>query len=139
MKPGDHVMSTEMRSANVSVTPINMEYVPPTGQLTNGTATVINTTGGVVKSVGVTEPPRTRSAPHPLVPVTDVDNTDLELARIEFQSVNMRSKKEKKDEVPRPMSWEGELSDGEREGMFLHLKKIIINLIVCCYMLRHVH
>lgn len=107
-------MPTEMRSANVSVTPINMEYVPA-AQLTNGTPqSGSNTTGGVVKSVGVTEPPRTRSAPHP---ANDVDNTDLELARIEFQSVNMRSKKEKKDEVPRPMSWEGELSDGEREGL----------------------
>lgn len=118
-------MSAEMRSPNVSVTPINMEYMPPS-QMTNGgpesggTSTVISTVGGVVKSVGLTEPPRTRSAPHPAVVlangVADVDGPDAELARIDFQSVNMRSKKNKMEELPRPMSWEGELSDGERDG-----------------------
>ncbi|XP_066263096.1 nuclear hormone receptor FTZ-F1 beta [Euwallacea similis] len=119
-------MSTEMRSPNVSVTPINMEYVPPSqltngGRETGGISTVISTTGGVVKQVGVTEPPRTRSAPHPALVLTngvgDIDGPDAELARIDFQSVNMRSKKNKQEELPRPMSWEGELSDGERDGM----------------------
>lgn len=119
-------MSAEMRSPNVSVTPINMEYMTP-NQLTNGaqdlvaaTSTVISTVGGVVKAVEVTEPPRTRSAPHPGVVlangVADLDGPDAELARIELQSVNMRNKKTKQEELPRPMSWEGELSDGEREG-----------------------
>ncbi|XP_060526026.1 nuclear hormone receptor FTZ-F1 beta [Cylas formicarius] len=99
-------MATDMRSPNVSITPINMEpYTPTPPQLTNGVA----------------EPPRTRSAPHPAaMGVTngapDVDVTDAEVARIEFQSVNMRNKT-KREEMPRPMSWEGELSDGEREGM----------------------
>ncbi|KAL1509419.1 hypothetical protein ABEB36_004161 [Hypothenemus hampei] len=123
-------MSNEMRSPNVSVTPINMDTYTPTAscQLTNGTVTdssaattVINTVGGVVKSVGVAEPPRTRSAPHPALVLSnggvDVDGPDPELARIEFQAVNMRSKKNKTEELPRPMSWEGELSDGERDGM----------------------
>uniref|UniRef100_A0AAR5Q3S5 Nuclear hormone receptor FTZ-F1 beta n=1 Tax=Dendroctonus ponderosae TaxID=77166 RepID=A0AAR5Q3S5_DENPD len=120
-------MSAEMRSPNVSVTPINMEYMSP-NQLMNGgqelvaaTSTVISTVGGVVKSGEVTEPPRTRSAPHPGAVlangVADIDGPDAELARIELQSVNMRSKTNKQEELPRPMSWEGELSDGEREGM----------------------
>ncbi|KAF7266047.1 nuclear hormone receptor FTZ-F1 beta [Rhynchophorus ferrugineus] len=103
-------MSAEMRPPNVSVTPINMEYGAQPGPLINA-------------SGGVTEPPRTRSAPHPsAVSLTngvgnDVDGPDAELARIEFQAVNMRSKKNKGEELPRPMSWEGELSDGERDGM----------------------
>lgn len=38
------------------------------------------------------------------------------MANIDFHAVNMRSKK-KRDDIPRPMSWEGELSDGEKDGM----------------------
>lgn len=45
-----------------------------------------------------------------------IDSSDAEVARIDFHSVNMRSKK-KRDDIPRPMSWEGELSDGEKDGM----------------------
>ncbi|XP_030756069.1 nuclear hormone receptor FTZ-F1 beta [Sitophilus oryzae] len=94
-------MSTDMRPPNVSVTPINMEY------------------GGAQPGGGVAEPPRTRSAPHPAAatPLANGADIDAELARIEFQAVNLRSKKSKAEELPRPMSWEGELSDGERDGM----------------------
>lgn len=45
-----------------------------------------------------------------------LDSSDAEVARIDFHSVNMRSKK-KRDDIPRPMSWEGELSDAEKDGM----------------------
>nr|CAH7712170.1 unnamed protein product [Callosobruchus chinensis] len=82
-----------------------------------------------VTAVNVDEPPqRARSAPHPAAAVggathithngtPDVlDSSDAEVARIDFHSVNMRSKK-KRDDLPRPMSWEGELSDGERDVM----------------------
>ncbi|CAG9857242.1 unnamed protein product [Phyllotreta striolata] len=76
-------MATDMRSPNVSVTPINVE------------------------------PPRTAAASSLADPL---DGFDAEVARIDFRSVNMRSKP-KQEDVPRPMSWEGELSDGERDGM----------------------
>ncbi|XP_050508194.1 nuclear hormone receptor FTZ-F1 beta [Diabrotica virgifera virgifera] len=92
-------MATDMRSPNVSVTPINVEPYPPPGE----------------------PPQRTRSAPHPAALISNgtvdvLDSSDAEVARIDFQSVNMRSKI-KREDIPRPMSWEGELSDGEREGM----------------------
>lgn len=102
-------MAADMRSPNVSVTPINMEPYPPP-VLTNG------------DHHPPSEPPqRTRSAPHPAALMTNgsadiLDSSDAEVARIDFQAVNMRSKK-KRDDIPRPMSWEGELSDGERDGM----------------------
>ncbi|XP_018572279.1 nuclear hormone receptor FTZ-F1 beta isoform X1 [Anoplophora glabripennis] len=107
-------MAADMRSPNVSVTPINMEPYPPQ-VLSNG------------DHHPPSEPPqRTRSAPHPAALMTNdffysgstdiLDSSDAEVARIDFQAVNMRSKK-KRDDIPRPMSWEGELSDGERDGM----------------------
>lgn len=102
-------MAADMRSPNVSVTPINMEPYPPQ-VLANG------------DHHPPSEPPqRTRSAPHPAALMTNgstdiLDSSDAEVARIDFQAVNMRSKK-KRDDIPRPMSWEGELSDGERDGM----------------------
>lgn len=102
-------MAADMRSPNVSVTPINMEPYPST-VLSNG------------DHRPPSEPPqRTRSAPHPAAIITNgttdiLDSSDAEVARIDFHSVNMRSKK-KRDDIPRPMSWEGELSDGERDGM----------------------
>nr|XP_023023818.1 nuclear hormone receptor FTZ-F1 beta-like [Leptinotarsa decemlineata] len=102
-------MAADMRSPNVSVTPINMEPYPPP-VLTNG------------DHHPPSEPPqRTRSAPHPAAltsngTVDALDSFDAEVARIDFHSINMRSKK-KRDDIPRPMSWEGELSDGERDGM----------------------
>lgn len=123
-------MAADMRSPNVSVTPINMEPYPPS-VLSNG------------DHHPPSEPPqRTRSAPHPAALMTNggykclvittrkkcglishdagsadiLDSSDAEVARIDFQAVNMRSKK-KRDDIPRPMSWEGELSDGERDGM----------------------
>lgn len=92
-------MATDMRSPNVSVTPINVEPYPSPGE----------------------PPQRARSAPHPAALISNgivdvLDSSDAEVARIDFQSVNMRSKKTRED-IPRPMSWEGELSDGERDGM----------------------
>lgn len=98
-----------MRSPNVSVTPINIEPYPPP-ILTNGNPT----------QQQQQEPPqRTRSAPHPVITngqtVDMLDSSDAEVAQIDFQAVNMRSKKNKRDDLPRPMSWEGELSDGERD------------------------
>ncbi|CAH1999436.1 unnamed protein product [Acanthoscelides obtectus] len=79
-----------------------------------------------VTAVNVDEPPqRARSAPHPAAATSHIihngtpdvlDSSDAEVARIDFHSVNMRSKK-KRDDLPRPMSWEGELSDGERDVM----------------------
>ncbi|KAJ8985722.1 hypothetical protein NQ317_014373 [Molorchus minor] len=101
-------MAADMRSPNVSVTPINMEPYPPP-VLTNG------------DHRPPSEPPqRTRSAPHPAALMSNgsadlLDSSDAEVARIDFHAVNMRSKK--RDDIPRPMSWEGELSDGERDGM----------------------
>ncbi|KAJ8962063.1 hypothetical protein NQ314_005846 [Rhamnusium bicolor] len=104
-------MAADMRSPNVSVTPINMEPYPPP-VLSNG------------DHRPPSEPPqRTRSAPHPAALITNgttdiLDSSDAEVARIDFHAVNMRSKK-KRDDIPRPMSWEGELSDGERDGMLV--------------------
>ncbi|XP_045466530.1 nuclear hormone receptor FTZ-F1 beta [Harmonia axyridis] len=81
-------MAAEMRSPNISVTPINMEVYHQH-----------------VPSSSSGEPPP--------------DVADAEVARIEFHSasVNMRSKNKEDDgdRPPRPMSWEGELSDNERD------------------------
>lgn len=122
-------MAADMRSPNVSVTPINMEPYPPAAltALTNGDhhvhqghahATIITGGGGGGGGgggVGGNEPP--------------LDPSDAEVAQIDFQSthVNMRSKKSKRagaivehnssELLPRPMSWEGELSDCERDHM----------------------
>ncbi|CAG9815815.1 unnamed protein product [Phaedon cochleariae] len=92
-------MAAETRSPHVSVTAINVE--PPAAALR--------------------PPERARSAPHPAAFIANgtldvLDSSDAEVARIDFHSVNMRSKKQR-DDIPRPMSWEGELSDGERDGM----------------------
>ncbi|KRT82797.1 nuclear receptor [Oryctes borbonicus] len=121
-------MATDMRSPNVSVTPINMEPYPPAPltALTNGDrrsslqghthTTIIASSGSGSGSSASNEPP--------------LDPSDAEVAQIDFQSthVNMRSKKTKRggsgvidnssiDLLPRPMSWEGELSDCERDHM----------------------
>lgn len=99
-------MAADMRSPNVSVTPINMEppYPANCDLLPEG------------------EPQRTRSAPHPSLSVSTngdiLDSSDAEVARIDFHSVNMRHKKKRDGgagDIPRPMSWEGELSDHERD------------------------
>ncbi|XP_017771911.1 PREDICTED: nuclear hormone receptor FTZ-F1 beta [Nicrophorus vespilloides] len=90
-------MSADMRSPNVSVTPINVEPYSPTAVPNgdrHGAQSVHN--GDVL------------------------DTTDAEVAQIDFQSmVNMRHKKKRPgdgpSDIPRPMSWEGELSDNERE------------------------
>ncbi|KAG5886694.1 hypothetical protein JTB14_007096 [Gonioctena quinquepunctata] len=106
-------MAADMRSPNISVTPINMEpYPPPPPVLVNG-----------ADHHPPCEPPqRTRSAPHPAALISNgnvdvLDSSDAEVAGIDFHAVNMRSNKKKRDDIPRPMSWEGELSDGERDGM----------------------
>lgn len=44
-----------------------------------------------------------------------LDSSDAEVAQIEFQSSGRVNLRTKKNDVPRPMSWEGELSDGERD------------------------
>lgn len=115
-------MAADMRSPNVSVTPINMEPYPPAAltALANGDHHHHQQHGG---GGGSSEPP--------------LDPSDAEVAQIDFQSsrVNMRSKKTKRgggssggsgigvgenhtaDLLPRPMSWEGELSDCERDHM----------------------
>lgn len=144
------VMAAEMRSPNVSVTPINIEPYPPLS-LTNDdsnrhatnnqngpsvqqhqssptqhhqhqhhqhhhhhhtTTTGSTTTTTIVSNGGIIEP---------------FDSSDAEVAQIDFQSaVNLRNKKKRggggggaangpPHEMPRPMSWEGELSDGEKE------------------------
>lgn len=98
-------MAADMRSPNVSVTPINMEPPYPSTPLTNC-------------DLPTGEPQRTRSAPHPGLLNGDVlDSSDAEVAQIDFQcAVNMRHKKKRDGaDVPRPMSWEGELSDHERD------------------------
>lgn len=67
------------------------------------------------------EPQRTHSAPHPAALTNGdvLDSSDAEVAQIDFRSstgrVNLRTTK--KNDVPRPMSWEGELSDGEGRDM----------------------
>ncbi|KAL3277033.1 hypothetical protein HHI36_012395 [Cryptolaemus montrouzieri] len=85
-------MAAEMRSPNISVTPINVEvYHQPSPAATPSACEL---------------PP---------------DGADAEVARIEFHSasVSMRSKKQREEEggvhPPRPMSWEGELSDHEKD------------------------
>lgn len=93
-----------MRSPNVSVTPINMEqhYSPAAAATTNG----------MHEPVAATEP---REPPD--------SGSDAEVAQIDFQStVHLRNKKNQSDgrereEIPRPMSWEGELSDGGNDDM----------------------
>ncbi|CAH0553262.1 unnamed protein product [Brassicogethes aeneus] len=115
-------MAADMRSPNVSVTPINMEPYPPPS-LSNGNVSV---------TTPMTDMPRSRSTPLNATSIVtnggggclptellDSSSVDAEVARIQFHSeldqVNMRSKKNKRSEVemvPRPMSWEGELSDG---------------------------
>lgn len=79
-------MAAEMRSPNISVTPINVDvyhHPVPSSTMSSG------------------EPPP--------------DGADAEVARIEFHSsVNMRVKQSEEqggNHPPRPMSWEGELSD----------------------------
>lgn len=124
-------MAADMRSPNVSVTAINMEPYPPSA-LTNGDHRVTSLQGSGSNSVG--EPP--------------LDPSDAEVAQIDFQSthVNMRSKKTKRggsgavivaadhnsaELLPRPMSWEGELSDCERDHMCIdddHSSQVIKNL-----------
>lgn len=129
-------MAAEMRSPNVSVTPINIEPYPPVSLATgdnnrhatnqNGpgqqppqqhhhhhhqqhhhtTVTGSTTTTTIVSNGAIVEP---------------FDSSDAEVAQIDFQSaVNLRNKKKRggnvaPQEMPRPMSWEGELSDGEKE------------------------
>lgn len=63
------------------------------------------------------EPQRTHSAPHPAALTNGdmLDSSDAEVAQIEFQSSGRVNLRTKKNDVPRPMSWEGELSDGERD------------------------
>lgn len=97
-------MDEDMRSPNISVTPINVE------PLSNGDIVQVHT--------HLREPQRTHSAPHPAANGDVLDSSDAEVAQIDFQSaVNLRNKKKRADvqDVPRPMSWEGELSDGERD------------------------
>lgn len=97
-------MAAEMRSPNVSVTPINVDHQSPyhhhlqsqPQQLFNG-----GPGGGSMHTTGSgAEPPDSGS--------------DAEVAQIDFQSsrVMMRADKKTPSDIPRPMSWEGELSDG---------------------------
>lgn len=87
-------MAAEMRSPNVSVTPINVEqgsdlYPQPAAMTPPATHSTSR------------EPPDSA--------------TDAEVAQISDMHVHMRPKRERAgsvDPVPRPMSWEGELSDG---------------------------
>lgn len=93
-----------MRSPNVSVTPINVEPYPP---LTNGEAPPS------------LDPHRLQHGPQSVILNGEtLDSSDAEVAQIDFQSVNLRTKKNRGNagnEMPRPMSWEGELSDNERD------------------------
>lgn len=133
--------SSDMRSPNVSVTPINMEPYPPPSALTNGGAAgdlILpphhhyhnnnnnnNNNNNSEVQMQPQQPQRVRSAPHPVITNGSatslstgdllLDSSDAEVAQIDFHSVNMRSKK-KRDDMPRPMSWEGELSDSERDN-----------------------
>lgn len=117
-----------MRSPNVSVTPINVEPLP-NGDIQRYIHILENhnnlnccffliillrhsTTTHVLH-----EPQRTHSAPHPAALTNGdmLDSSDAEVAQIEFQSSGRVNLRTKKNDVPRPMSWEGELSDGERD------------------------
>lgn len=100
-------MATEMRSPNVSVTPINVEPYPPV-------------------SISGDDRHLNQNGPHATTTTTVItngelfDSSDAEVAQIDFQSaVNLRNKKKRAGlvapEMPRPMSWEGELSDGEKD------------------------
>lgn len=100
-------MATDMRSPNVSVTSIKVETCPSAisenGDLHsvgNDVITLQNGNHSIVLQNG--EP---------------LDSSDAEVAQIDFQSsVNLRinKKRNSSNDMPRPMSWEGELSDGEK-------------------------
>lgn len=80
-------MAAEMRSPNVSVTPINVDHQSPF-PLQQGQ-----------QFFNMQEPADSGS--------------DAEVAQIDFHSrVTMRGDKKHPADIPRPMSWEGELSDG---------------------------
>lgn len=86
-----HAMAAEMRSPNVSVTPINVEQA----------ADLYEPSAAPASDSAVREPPDSA--------------TDAEVAQISDLHVHMRPKRERAnstEDVPRPMSWEGELSDG---------------------------
>ncbi|XP_018328203.1 nuclear hormone receptor FTZ-F1 beta [Agrilus planipennis] len=121
-------MAAEMRSPNVSVTPIKVEqYSPPATPtvFSNGTPPATHQQR-LTTHLSLNESPHHGSRPSSVantlavLPNGDIldSSSDAEVAQIDFlQStmVNMRQKKKKRDEIPRPMSWEGELSDGDNE------------------------
>lgn len=101
-----------MRSPNVSVTPINVEPYPPVSlagdERLPGRTQIIS------------DPGRSQNDQTAILSNGELfDSSDAEVAQIDFQSaVHMRNKKKRGSmvaEMPRPMSWEGELSDGERD------------------------
>lgn len=110
-------MAADMRSPNVSVTPINVEPYPPTS-LSNGVLpNHAHITTDSQHSSAYNGPPG--GTPLTIINGDTLDSSsDTEVAQIDFHatSVNLRQKKKyNENDIPRPMSWEGELSDGEQE------------------------
>ncbi|KAK4882120.1 hypothetical protein RN001_005439 [Aquatica leii] len=108
-------MAANMRSPNVSVTPINIEPYSPTS-LSNG---VLSTHNHITTD---TQRPHNGVLGNTSIPLNNGDtldsSSDAEVAQIDFHStsVNLRQKKKlDENDIPRPMSWEGELSEGERD------------------------
>lgn len=55
---------------------------------------------------------------------------DREVSKIDFSGVTMRSKKMRavEENMPRPMSWEGELSDSEMKQVMAHCQLLFFTL-----------
>lgn len=108
-------MAADMRSPNVSVTPINVEPYPP-ASLSNG---VLPNHNHITTDSQLSHNGPTSSLPLSITNGDTLDSSsDAEVAQIDFHSttVNLRQKKKRdENDIPRPMSWEGELSDGERD------------------------
>lgn len=101
-------MATDMRSPTVNVTSIKVENCPSTA-IENG---------DVHHGNNESAPLQNGSHSGTFQNCEPLDSSDAEVAQIDFQSsVNLRINKKRgnTNEMPRPMSWEGELSDGEKE------------------------
>lgn len=128
-------MATEMRSPNVSVTSINVDhhqhsaadFYSPSSTLTSST---LHTNNNTITSSTTTSMHATTDTRESAGGGAD-SGSDAEVAQIDFhhhhQLVNMRHKKRHSNggsgdttsnvaDIPRPMSWEGELSDGGGGG-----------------------
>lgn len=108
-------MAANMRSSNVSVTPIKIEpyssasvsngvlpaHAHITTDLPHAHNGVLSNASGAINNGDTLD-----------------SSSDAEVAQIDFNaiSVNLRQKKEPdENDIQRPMSWEGELSEGERD------------------------